>query len=150
MTEVTLFKNHHGNVSIASGMGVQGFMGSEGRFWTTDKALEKHLTKLAEAGEFGIYIDPNEPIVDTNVTDPMEALKAKIIKEAQQQGKLGGILPPSESVQTQADIQRSIVSTADSTINGNTQAELVAQEVIEKPTPAQSPALAALQNLTKK
>lgn len=144
MAEVTLFKNHHGTVQVCTTKGTFPFVA--GRFFTTDEELEKHFKILAERGEHGIYIDPQEKTIDPNAATPMEALKKKIIAEHEAAKQLGGNSGITES--EQAGIQKSVVSTADSVINGTTQGAQQAQ--VEKGKEAESAALKTLQNLVKK
>lgn len=80
MSEVTLFKNTHGSVNAALANGVTVAF-TEGRFFTTDSRLEDYLKAQAKYGEFGIYIDPNEPTIDPEAATPMDQLKKKVRAE---------------------------------------------------------------------
>lgn len=139
MTEVTLFKNSHGTVQCATTKGTFAFVG--GRYFTTDPKMEEFFKTLAETHEHGIYIDPEEPTVDPEAATPMDALKKKIIAEHEATKRTGGNSGVSSS--DQSGIQQSVVTTADSEVNGGIKPEG------EKPA-AMSPALANLQNLVKK
>lgn len=132
MTEVTLFKNHYPSCQVVTTMGTYPFVA--GRFWTEDSEVEKHLKKLAERGEYGMYIDPTEPTIDPAASTPMEALKKKIIAEHMATLRTGGSSGVTESAQ--ASVQASVVTTADSVINGGAQAPLTAEEKIEIQTGA--------------
>lgn len=133
MTEVTLFKNVHGNVQVVTTFGTYPFVG--GRFFTTDKEVEEKLKKLAERGEHGLFIDPNEPTVDPDAATPMDALKKKIIAEHMASLRTGGNSGITES--EQEGIQRSVVSTADSEINPSAQVALTPEQKIELQTGTQ-------------
>lgn len=155
MTEVTLFKNHYPSCQVVTTMGTYPFVA--GRYWTEDKDVEEHLKKLAERGEYGMYIDPTEPTIDPAASTPMEALKRKIIAEHMATLRTGGSSGITES--TQASVQASVVTTADSVINGGAQAPLTAEEKIEIQTGAttvvateepKSEAQAKLQAMLKK
>lgn len=146
MTEVTLFKNHYGTVQVASTVGVFPFV--SGRFFTTDKNVEAHFKKLAENGEHGIYIDPQEATVDPDAATPMDMLRKKIIAEHEAQKRTGG--DSGITTSEQAGIAASVVSTADSEINGGAQAPLSPEQKVEAATTAQSPALSALNAALRK
>lgn len=151
MATVTLFKNTHGSVNVVRKGKVFPF--NSGRFWTSNKEDQELLKKIAEAGEQGVYIDPQEPDIDPTAASPMEVLRRKIIKEWQEQqaqvhdhGEYGA-----------GKNQLGVSSTADSILMGNSlaakvdQAKTAGEDVpvvsATPATPADSPALSALQQL---
>ena len=115
---VNLFKNSHGNVQVALPSGqVIPFMldpgTGQGRYFTTNKKIERELMFAVENdNEFGIYIDPAEPVIDTNAATPLEQLekklRAKIMAELAAGGKL---IDAGISVQSQAQTNSMIAST---------------------------------------
>lgn len=125
---VTLFKNQHGNVQVALPSGiVVPFMldpaTGQGRFFTSNKKIERELNFAVENdNEFGIYIDPAEPIIDVNAATPLEQLekklRAKIMAELAAGGKL---IDAGISVQSQAQTNSLIASTT--SLPGATQTE---------------------------
>lgn len=76
-TEVTLFKNKAGATCIVLPT-LERINFAAGKFFTTDKNLEAKLAKLAETQDYGVYVDPKEPVVDTKYQNPMDALKEKL------------------------------------------------------------------------
>ena len=88
---VTLFKNYHGNVHVALKSGrTVAFI--NGKFFTTERALENELMDAAETGEFGIYIDSAETEIDPQYATPMDQLKKKLRDELLEELKAGGRL----------------------------------------------------------
>lgn len=94
---VTLFKNHHGNVNVVlPSTRVIPFLldpeTNQGKFFTSDKKLERELQWAAEEGEFGVFVDPADATIDINAATPMEQLekkiRAKLMAELQAGGKL--------------------------------------------------------------
>lgn len=131
-TNVVLFKNAHGNVQVALPSGqVVPFMldpaNGQGRFFTTNKKIERELQFAVDNdNEFGIYIDPAEPIIDVNAATPLEQLekkiRAKILAEMAAGGKL---IDAGTSVQSQAQTNSMIASTLSNP--GATQTEEASQ-----------------------
>lgn len=115
---VTLFKNAHGNVQVALPSGtVIPFMldpgTGQGRYFTNNRKIERELNNAVENdNEFGIYIDPQESVIDINAATPLEQLekklRAKIMAELQAGGKL---IDAGISVQSQAQTNSMIAST---------------------------------------
>ncbi len=115
---VTLFKNSHGNVQIALASGVLvAFLldpaTGQGRFFTSNKKLERDLQAAVDNdNEFGVYIDPAEPVIDLNAATPIEQLekklRAKIMQELLEGGKL---VDAGISVQNPAQTTQAIAST---------------------------------------
>lgn len=84
MPVVTLFKNRKGPVNVATPKGERiKFAG--GMYFTHDKRIEDYLKELAENKECGVYIDPNQPSIDTDAMTPHDMLKAKIIREYEEE-----------------------------------------------------------------
>lgn len=115
---VTLFKNSHGNVQIALASGVLvAFLldpaTGQGRFFTSNKKLERDLqTAVDNDNEFGVYIDPAEPIIDLNAATPLEQLKAKIRKELMAELQSGGqLIDAGISRPSQEQLNQAISST---------------------------------------
>ena len=80
MAMLTLFKNYRNATNIVLKDGtVVGFV--KGRYFTTNKDLEKELKKLVEKNEAGVWIDPNEPEVDTTAVTPLEIERRKAVEE---------------------------------------------------------------------
>ena len=115
---VTLFKNSHGNVQVALPSGIViPFMldpgTGQGRYFTSNKKIERELSQAVENdNEFGIYIDPQEPVIDVNAATPLEQLekklRAKIMAELQAGGKL---IDAGISTQSAAQTQALVAST---------------------------------------
>lgn len=179
---VTLFKNSHGNVQIALASGVLvAFLldpaTGQGRFFTSNKKLERDLQAAVDNdNEFGVYIDPAEPIIDLNAATPLEQLKAKIRKELMAELQSGGqlidagisrpspdqlnqaiasttSLPGASLTEEQIQLQQSQAPApviVDS--NGQVVTDPVdpAVETTVQPTDSNSPALSALEKLKAK
>lgn len=103
--EVTLFKTKGAkSYSIITEKGKRiPFM--QGRFWTSDKEDIEYLQKLADNGECGIYVDPEEPVIDVkNCTPELVARKRHrreiiaALKKANQAVKVN----PGNSTQTKS------------------------------------------------
>lgn len=169
---VTLFKNSHGNVQVALPSGIViPFMldpgTGQGRYFTSNKKIERELNLAVENdNEFGIYIDPQEPVIDVNAATPLEQLekklRAKIMAELAQGGRL---IDAGISVQSPAQTQSLIASTTSlpgasqteeasnlqaSTIlvdsNGQ-RLETIVADLNQPAAAAESPALGALEKL---
>ena len=79
MATVPLFKNRKGNVSVCGNKGTYAF--ANGRFWTVQEDQIEELVHLAKTRQGHIFIDPNEPDIDTEATSPMQVLEKKIISK---------------------------------------------------------------------
>lgn len=90
MAIVPLFKNRYGAVNVSTPKG-EVLKFAAGRYFTTDKKHQEYLRGLAEMGESGVFIDKNEPEVDTENLDPMSAIKAKIRADIEADIKSGKI-----------------------------------------------------------
>lgn len=131
---VTLFKNSHGNIQIAlySGTLVAFLLDPEsnqGRFFTSNKKIERELMAAVEnENEFGVYIDPAEPVIDLNAATPMEQLekkiRAKLMAELQAGGKL---VDAGTSVVSQAQLQQAMANTTSVPGASQTEEELALQ-----------------------
>ena len=115
---VTLFKNAHGNVQVALPSGtVIPFMidaaTGQGRYFTSNKKIERELKAAVENdNEFGIYIDPAEPIIDINAATPLEQLEKKIRVKLMAELLAGGkLIDAGISVQSAAQANSMIAST---------------------------------------
>lgn len=115
---VTLFKNSNGNVQVALASGILvAFLldpaTGQGRFFTSNKKLEKYLQEAVDNdNEFGIYVDPAEPIIDTNAATPLEQLTKKIRQELLAELAAGGkLVDAGTSVLSQAQANAAISST---------------------------------------
>lgn len=80
MPVVTLFKNRKGPVNVATPKGER-IKFANGMFFTHNKEHEEYLQGLADRKECGVYVDPNQPSIDTDAMTPHDMLKAKIIRE---------------------------------------------------------------------
>lgn len=119
-TQVTLFKNTHGNVHVALKSGrTVAFI--NGKFFTKEAALETELMQAAQTGEFGIYIDAEEQHIDPEFATPMDQLKKKLRDELMEELKTSGRLVDA-GTSTQGPLQ--LQSTA--SVTG--QAELTAEQ----------------------
>lgn len=152
MAKAALFKTKRGNHAVIGSNGRRyNFQGSPvGRCWVTDKASIEELTKFAETGEAGIYIDPAEPEVDTEATSPMEALRRQIIRDFLiEQSKLK---PASEYAAGAGEFARGVSGTDESVLMGNQLAGQKAQAALigEAGPDKASPALSKLQDTLAK
>lgn len=116
-SNVTLFKNSHGNIQIAlySGTLVAFLLDpdtNQGRFFTSNKKIEKELLIAVEnENEFGVYIDPAEPVIDLNAATPMEQLEKKIRAKLMAELAAGGkLVDAGISSSTPAQMQAAISS----------------------------------------
>lgn len=113
---VTLFKNHHGNVNVVlpSCRTVPFLLDPEtnqGKFFTADVKLQRELQWAAEEGEFGIFIDPNEPTIDMNAATPMEQLEKKIRAKIMAEMAAGKVVDAGISTLSPAQVQAAMSST---------------------------------------
>lgn len=116
MTEVTLFKNVHGNVNAALKSGTTvSFI--NGKFFTTVAKLQAELQECAETGEFGVYVDLGEPTIDTECATPMDQLKRKLREELLAELKAGGQLVDA-GVSHATNPTLGMTSTAEGAANG--------------------------------
>lgn len=87
---VTLFKNSNGNCNVVLHGTNQVVSFIEGKFFTTDKKLERLLQEHADEGEMGIFVDKSESSIDTEAATPMaqleKKLRAKILQEMRENG----------------------------------------------------------------
>lgn len=88
MAILTLFKSKHGAVNYVTPWGDPvGFV--NGRYYTFNKKIEDWLKSEAETGSGGIYIDPEEPEVDTEAAAPIDVLRRKLREEIIAEVKAG-------------------------------------------------------------
>lgn len=82
MAIVKLFKIRAATSScqivLASGNTVK-FVGK--RAFTQDKAIEKELEEAAGTNNFGVYIDKDDPTIDTTKLDPAVQAQEKAVKD---------------------------------------------------------------------
>lgn len=142
---VPLFKHRKKNIKVVGGSN-RTYPFINHQYFTANKAEIAELTKLAEEGGNGIYIDPAEPSIDTNAATPMakleKNLRDKLLAELAAEGRL---IDPSSSDQSRSTA--AITSTADSVINGNSAAERAEAERKEEEAKARAAANPALANL---
>ena len=147
---VTLFKNSHGNIQIAlPSATIVAFLldpeTNQGRFFTSNKKIERELLAAVENdNEFGVYIDPAEPVIDLNAATPLEQLekkiRAKLMAELQAGGKL---VDAGTSSSSQAQMQAAVASSL--TVPGATQSEEALQlQLAQQALANQSEAPAAI------
>lgn len=113
MATVTLFKNRFGAVNVSTPKG-EVLKFAAGRYFTTNKKHEEFLKSLAETGESGVFIDKNEPTVDTENLDPMAAIKAKMraeIEEEIRSGKVNKAAPVTPGNTETQNLQQSTQNT---------------------------------------
>lgn len=138
MSTAILFKNQHGSVNIVLPCGARvSFVDS--KFFTTDKSLEKKLAKLAETGDYGVYVDTAEAEVDTDAATPMEALYKKIRAEVMAELNKAPVVNAGNS--SQGGIADSVSVTKDSELTGG--GTLTAEEEAAKQASTQVGATAA-------
>lgn len=145
---VPLFKHRKKNVKVV-GRSNRTYSFVNHQYFTANKREIAELTALAEEGGNGIYIDENEPSIDTSAATPMakleKNLRDKILADLAAEGRL---LDPSESDQSRNTSR--ITSTADSVINANSaaeKAEAARREAEAQAKATNTPALAALEAL---
>lgn len=164
---VTLFKNSHGNVQIALASGILvAFLldpaTGQGRYFTSNKKIEKQLLDAVENdNEFGVYIDPAEPVIDLNAATPLEQLekkiRAKLMEELAAGGKLidAGVSRTSPE-QMQAAIASSLTvpgaslsQDGEALIQEQVQAPVIVDSKgsVVQPVDSASPALSALEKM---
>lgn len=145
---VPLFKHRKKNIKVV-GQSNRTYPFINHQYFTTNKAEIAELTELAEDAGNGIYIDENEPSIDTNAASPMakleKDLRSKLLAELAAQGRL---IESSESDTSRNTAK--ITSTADSVLNANSAAERTEAErkaVEDAKRLASNPALANLEAL---
>lgn len=118
MAVVPLFKNKVANVGVIRSRYRFDFVG--GRYFTTSLGEIEMLQKLAKNKEQGVYIDPNEPEVDTEACTPMDILRKQFYAEflEEMKAKEGKLVNAGTSSTSQEQLQAAVVSTQDSEING--------------------------------
>lgn len=123
MSTAILFKNSHGSVNIVLPCGTRvSFVDS--KFFTTDKNLEKKLARLAETGDYGVFVDSADSEVDTDAATPMEALYKKI--RAEVMAELNVVTKVNAGNSEQGGIGNSVGTTQDSELTGG--GKLTAEE----------------------
>jgi hypothetical protein len=120
---VPLFKHRKPHARIV-GLSLRTYNFVNGQYFTLIDAEIKELMKIVEDKSSGIYIDPNQPTIDTDAADPISQLKLtmreQVLAELRKEGKL---LDDSTSDQTGG--VKGATSTASSTIMQNSLAEHV-------------------------
>lgn len=126
MAVVPLFKHRRPYARIV-GLSLRTYNFVNGQYFTLLDAEIKELMKIVSDKSSGIYIDPNQPTIDTDAADPISQLKVslreQVLADLRKEGKL---LDPSESDQTGG--VKGATSTASSTIMQNSLAEHVNKE----------------------
>lgn len=133
MAIVPLFKHRKQAVKLVGESG-KTYVFRNGQYFSMLDADIAEMTKIAKSKLTGVYIDPDQPTIDTEAADPVSIMKKnlreQILMELAAEGKLA-----EASQSDQSPGLTKITSTADSTINGNSAAEEVAkQELINKAT----------------
>lgn len=150
MAIVPLFKNRKKYVAVVGKKGTT-YRFVNHQFYSVQEEEIAELKKFAANKEAGIYIDPDEPQIDTDRSTPADRLKQKIIKEyLAEQGKLG----EASSYGTGQALGQSVGTTASSTIMNNGMAEIVESgksevEVPTQPAPSAVKPIGALNALEK-
>ena len=67
MKTLTLFKNIKASTVVYSPLGFP-LTFADGKYYTTNKKHEEYLQELAELGDCGVYIDPEEPTIESDTT----------------------------------------------------------------------------------
>jgi hypothetical protein len=150
MSEVTLFKNDHGCVHVALKSG-QTVAFIEGKLFTTNKVLEQELQAAADVGEFGIYVDANEPQIDPEFATPMDQMRKKMREELLVELAAGGRLVDA-GTSSQKPLQQSMASSENIVGAGELDAATAALKQaqiddLNKPAPEATGALSALDRL---
>lgn len=148
MAVVPLFKHRKKHTKVV-GNSNRTYAFTNHQYFTTNEAEIAELTKLATSGVCGIYIDQAQPTIDTDAATPMaqleKSIRENLLAELKAEGKL-----VEESSSDQSPGLAKIVSTADSTINGNSaaeQADEARKAAQAEQQLANNPALAALNAL---
>ena len=150
MAIVPLFKHRKPFINV-TGASLTKYQFTQHRYFTAEPAKIAELQKLVESRACGIYIDPKEPTIDTEASDPASMLKKsvreQVLAELRASGKL---VEDSDSKQT--GLGANVVNTASSTITNNSAAERVEAQRQEQVAEAQAaaatdPALSALEKL---
>lgn len=133
MAIVPLFKHRKQAVKLVGESG-KTYVFRNGQYFSMLDADIAEMTKIAKSRLTGVYIDPDQPTIDTEAADPVSIMKKnlreQILMELAAEGKLA-----EASHSDQSPGLTKFTSTADSTINGNSAAEEVAkQELINKAT----------------
>lgn len=80
MAILTLYKNARQGTNVVLKDGsVIGFV--KGRYFTTNEEHKAELDWMASKGEAGVFIDENEPTVDTEAVTPLEIERRKAVEE---------------------------------------------------------------------
>jgi hypothetical protein len=114
MSEVTLFKNSHGNCAVVVTLptgAVETVPFVSGKFFTTNKVLESVLLKAAETREFGVYVDKNETSIDPEYATPMDQMRKKIRDELIAQMKANPELLKDMGISAPAPLSQSLTNT---------------------------------------
>lgn len=148
MAIVPLWKHRKTYVKVV-GLSNRVYAFTNHQYFTTNEAEIAELQKLVDSGQSGIYIDEKQPTIDTEAATPMaqleKSIREKLLEELAQQGRL-----VESSTSDQSAGLEKVISTADSTINGNSAAEQVEQtrkEAQAAQQAAANPTLAALEKL---
>lgn len=113
MSEVTLFKNSHGNCAVVVTMptgAVETVPFVSGKFFTTNKVLEKVLLQAAETREFGVYVDKNETSIDPEYATPMDQMRKKVRDELIAQMKANPDLLKDMGISVPAPLGQSLTN----------------------------------------
>lgn len=113
MTEVTLFKNSHGNCAVVVTMptgAVEIVPFVSGKFFTTNKVLEEVLLKASETREFGVYVDKNETSIDPEYATPMDQMRKKVRDELIAQVKANPELLKDMGISIPAPLSQSLTN----------------------------------------
>lgn len=122
MAIVTLFKHRKATINII-GDSLFKYQFTQHRFFTQIAEQETELKRMVANRASGIYIDPDEPTIDTEAADPVSRMKKNLRQEILDELRMSGkLLEPSQS--PAPNPQAGIQSTADSVLYGNQAAEI--------------------------
>lgn len=141
---VTLFKNHHGNVNVVlPSTRVIPFLldpeTNQGKFFTADPKIQRELQAAAKEGEFGVFVDPADPVIDLNAATPMEQLEKKIRTKLMAELQAGGkLIDAGISSVSAAQMQAAMSSTTSlpgASLSEEAQLLQAAQQLEQAPAP---------------
>ena len=109
MAILPLFKNRKGSVNIVTDNGYR-INFAQGVYHTANKDHIEYLEKLVENNECGVYIDPDEPEINTEEQSPEARLRAKIKLEIEAEYRSG--IRPIPKVEDSTSEQANLASSA--------------------------------------
>ena len=150
MAIVPLFKHRKPFINVTSGSNTT-YQFVQHRYFTSEQNKINELHNLVASRACGIYIDPNEPTIDTEAADPASQLRKSVREQLLAELRAEGRLV-EDSDSKQEGFGANVVNTASSTITSNSAAERAEAQRQEQAVEAQAaaatdPALKALEKL---